>query len=442
MDKYINRKEYLDKLLSYKDKDLIKVVSGLRRSGKSTLLELYKKHLLNLGIENLQVQYYNYELPENYLNKTWSDIYFEIKNRMYPDKTNYIFLDEVQNIDSFEKLVDGLYATENTDIYITGSNAFLLSSELATLLSGRYIEISLKLAIAEMYVNGVSTRKVTQITEALCGLDISSSQVSRLSAAMDEELEAFRQRTLSSYAYVYLDARYEKVRHGGNVRDLAVLLAVGANPGKPREVLGVSVSLSEAEVHWRAFLESLSKRGLQGVKLFTSDDHSGLRAARQSVFPSVPWQRCQFHMAQNAQSYIPKVRLKKSLGEVLKSIFNAPQKGDAIELKKRAIAHWQEMAPEWCEWLDDNLEEGLTAFQYPKSHRQRIRTTNGLERLNREIARRTKVAALFPNKESCLRLVTALLEEIHEDWMAGKMYLSIPDESEDADLPFYRKDVA
>lgn len=143
MENYINRKEYLDKLLSYKDKDLIKVVSGIRRSGKSTLLELYQKHLLNLGIKNLQVQFYNYELPENYLNKTWSDIYFEIKNRMHPDKTNYIFLDEVQNIDSFEKLVDGLFATQNTDIYITGSNAFLLSSELATLLSGRYIEISI-----------------------------------------------------------------------------------------------------------------------------------------------------------------------------------------------------------------------------------------------------------------------------------------------------------
>ncbi|NJM14412.1 MAG: AAA family ATPase [Bacteroidales bacterium] len=112
MGNYINRKEYLDKLLSYKDKDLIKVVVGLRRSGKSTLLELYQKHLLNLGIENLQVQFYNYELPENYLNKTWSDIYFGIKNRMQPDKTNYIFLDEVQNIDSFEKLVDGLFATK------------------------------------------------------------------------------------------------------------------------------------------------------------------------------------------------------------------------------------------------------------------------------------------------------------------------------------------
>lgn len=303
-------------------------------------------------------------------------------------------------------------------------------------------ERALKLAIAEMYVNGVSTRKVSQITEALCGLEISSSQVSRLSATMDKELEVFRNRSLSSYTYVYFDARYEKVRHAGSVRDLAVLLAVGANPGKPREVLGVSVSLSEAEVHWRAFLESLARRGLQGVKLFTSDDHSGLKAARQSVYPSVPWQRCQFHMAQNAQGYVPKTSLKKTMGAVLKTIFNAPTKGDAMELKQRAIDHWQKTAPEWCAWLDDNLEEGLTVFQYPKNHRQRIRTTNGLERLNREIARRTNVAALFPNKESCLRLVTALLEEIHEDWMAGRMYLSIPDESEDSDLPFYRKDVA
>lgn len=143
MENYINRKEYLDKLLSYKDKDLIKVVSGLRRSGKSTLLEIYQKHLLETGIGKRQVQFYNFELPENYLNKTWSDIYFEIKKKMQSDKTNYIFLDEVQNIKYFEKLVDGLFATENTDIYVTGSNAFLLSSELATLLSGRYIEISI-----------------------------------------------------------------------------------------------------------------------------------------------------------------------------------------------------------------------------------------------------------------------------------------------------------
>ncbi|HBL74011.1 MAG: hypothetical protein A2W90_12450 [Bacteroidetes bacterium GWF2_42_66] len=143
MTNYINRKEYIDKLLSYKDKDLIKVVSGLRRSGKSTLLELYREHLLKQGIGKRQMQFYNFELPENYLGKTWSDIYFEIKKKFQTDKTNYVFLDEVQNIPLFEKLVDGLFATENTDVYVTGSNAFLLSSELATLLSGRYIEISI-----------------------------------------------------------------------------------------------------------------------------------------------------------------------------------------------------------------------------------------------------------------------------------------------------------
>ena len=143
MSKYINRKQYINKLLSYKDKDLIKVISGLRRSGKSTLFDLYREQLYKLGIGKRQVQFYNFELPENYLNKNWNDIYFEIKNKLQVDKTNYIFLDEVQNIPLFEKLVDGLFATENTDVYITGSNAFLLSSELATLLSGRYIEISI-----------------------------------------------------------------------------------------------------------------------------------------------------------------------------------------------------------------------------------------------------------------------------------------------------------
>lgn len=143
MANYTNRKEYIDKLLSYKDKGLIKVVSGLRRSGKSTLLELYREHLLKQGIGKRQMQFYNFELPENYLDKTWSDIYFEIKKKFQTDKTNYVFLDEVQNIPLFEKLVDGLFATENTDVYVTGSNAFLLSSELATLLSGRYIEISI-----------------------------------------------------------------------------------------------------------------------------------------------------------------------------------------------------------------------------------------------------------------------------------------------------------
>ncbi|MDP2059292.1 MAG: ATP-binding protein [Flavobacteriaceae bacterium] len=143
MANFIDRKEYLNKLMSYKDKDLIKVVSGLRRSGKSTLLELYRELLLKQGVGKRQIQYYNFELPENYVNKNWDDIYFEIKQKLQAGKPNYVFLDEVQNILQFEKLVDGLFVTANVDVYITGSNAFLLSSELATLLSGRYIEISI-----------------------------------------------------------------------------------------------------------------------------------------------------------------------------------------------------------------------------------------------------------------------------------------------------------
>ena len=143
MSNFINRAEYINKLWSYKDKDLIKVVSGLRRSGKSTLFEIYREQLIKSGVNKLQIQFYNYELPENYLKKSWSDIYFEIKTKLQKDESNYLFLDEVQNIPTFEKLVDGLFATGNTDVYITGSNAFLLSSELATLLSGRYIEISI-----------------------------------------------------------------------------------------------------------------------------------------------------------------------------------------------------------------------------------------------------------------------------------------------------------
>ena len=141
MKSLLERKEYINKLLSYKDKDIIKVVTGLRRSGKSTLLELFKNRLLADGVLPEQTQLFSYELPENYLNKTWDSIYFEIKSKILADRPNYIFLDEIQNIESFERLVDGLHATENVDIYITGSNANLMSSDLATLLSGRYIEI-------------------------------------------------------------------------------------------------------------------------------------------------------------------------------------------------------------------------------------------------------------------------------------------------------------
>lgn len=307
-------------------------------------------------------------------------------------------------------------------------------------------ERALKLAIAEMYVKGVSTRKVTKITEQLCGFNISSGQVSRLSQAMDKELDAFRNRPLGSFSYVHLDARYEKARYGGIVRDLAVFVAVGIQPGKPRELIGISASLSEAEVHWNAFLRSLKDRGLKDVKLITGDDHGGLKEARKDVFGSVPYQRCQFHLQQNGQSYVPRRNLKKPLASILRSIFNSPNKEIAMMLVKDAVKTYGDVAPEWTAWLEDNIEEGLTVFAFPEEHRRRIRTTNGLERLNREIKRRTRVASLFPNPESCLRLVTAIVQEIHEEWCTGKIYLSIPENennlNENPVNPFYRKKVA
>ena len=186
---------------------------------------------------------------------------------------------------------------------------------------GERSERALKLAVAQMYVEGVSTRKVTEITRELCGLDISSSQVSRAAKLLDEEISEWRNRELGECRYLILDARYEKVRHGGSVRDCAVLMAVGVGVDGKRSILGVSAALSEAEVHWRTFLEELRARGLCGMRMITSDDHSGLRAALKAVFPGTLWQRCQFHLQQNAQSYVPSVSQRKEVAQVIRDIF-------------------------------------------------------------------------------------------------------------------------
>lgn len=291
---------------------------------------------------------------------------------------------------------------------------------------GERSERALKLAIAEMYVQGVSTRKVAAITEELCGFEISSTQVSRCTALLDEELKKFRERPLiGKYAYVYFDAMYEKIRHNHSVISMATLIAIGVNEEGKREVLGVSTMLSEAEVHWRVFFEDLQRRGLSGVRLFISDDHSGMRAARRATFPSVKWQRCQFHMAQNAQSYAPKKTMQPDLGEAVRKIFQSPDYEAAQEQKRRCIEKYKESAPEFVKWVEDNIDEGLTCFSFPQEHHKKIRTVNGLERLNKEIRRRTRVATLFPNVASCERLVTAVLQEVHEDWITGKKYLNM-----------------
>jgi putative transposase len=291
---------------------------------------------------------------------------------------------------------------------------------------GERSEKALKLAVAEMYIQGVSTRKVAEITEELCGFEISSTQVSRCAKLLDEELEKFRKRPLTKkYAYVYFDAEYEKIRHDHAVIDMATLVALGVNEDGTREVIGISSKLSEAEVHWRDFFEDLQKRGLSGVRLFISDDHPGLKAARKAVFPSVKWQRCQFHMAQNAQSYAPKESMKKELGEAVRRIFHSYDYETAKEEKRKTIEKYKASAPEFVNWLDENIDEGLTCFSFPEEHRKKIRTVNGLERLNKEIRRRTRVVTLFPNVESCERLITAVLMGFHEEWIGGKSYLDM-----------------
>jgi len=289
-------------------------------------------------------------------------------------------------------------------------------------------ERALKLALAEMYIQGVSTRKVAKITEELCGFEVSSTEVSRCMKMLDEDLTAWRRRALGACPYVVLDARYEKVRNCGQVIDCAVLVALGVRADGKRDILGISVALSEAEVHWRQFLTELKDRGLHGIELFVADDHAGLKAARRAVFPSVPWQRCQFHLQQNAGHHVPRMDLRAKVAGDIRAIFGAPNADEAKRQLELFVKRYATSAPKLAEWAETALPEGLVVFGFPEAHRRRLRTTNVLERLNKEIKRRTRVATLFPNEASCLRLVSAVAMEISEEWLTGRAYLTIDQE--------------
>jgi len=286
-------------------------------------------------------------------------------------------------------------------------------------------ERALTLTLAEMYIQGVSTRKVAAILERMCGSGVTSSTVSQAARELDEKLEQWRNSPLEEMVYLYLDARYEKVRQDGQIRDAAVMVAGGVGLSGHRKVLGVSISLGEQEVHWRAFLESLLKRGLRGVKLVISDDHSGLKAARQAVLGGIPWQRCQFHLQQNAQAYVPRKDMQSEVAGDIRDIFNAPNRSKAEEYLKTAGGKYQKTASQLANWMENNIPEGLTVFSFPAAHRRLIRTTNGLERLNREIKRRTRVVSIFSNEAACLRLVSAILMENSDEWEGGKIYLNL-----------------
>jgi len=291
-------------------------------------------------------------------------------------------------------------------------------------------ERALVTTLAEMYVQGVSTRKVKSITEELCGVEISAMQVSRAAAQLDAVLQEWRERPLGEITYLYVDARYEKVRQAGQVRDAAVLMATGITPKGERQVLGVSVSPSEHEVRWKTFLKGLKDRGMSAVRLVISDDHEGLGVARRAILGSVPWQSCQFHLLQPVRSFsgriaaahVPKQSMRVEVAADIRSMFNAPDRKTAEIFLQEMIQKYAVSAPALSAWLEENLSEGFTVFDFTLEHRKSIRTTNSLERINKEIRRRTRVVDVFPNVASCLRLISALLMEISEKWQIGKHY--------------------
>ncbi|RLB77082.1 MAG: IS256 family transposase [Deltaproteobacteria bacterium] len=286
-------------------------------------------------------------------------------------------------------------------------------------------ERALKISLAEMYIQGVSTRKVEKILKKMCGLDISSSEVSRATKLLDEELEKWRNRDLGKIKYLQLDARYEKTRRNGSVLSTAVLTAIGVNEDGFRSILGVSVSISEAEVHWRDFIISLKERGMHGVEYIVSDNHEGLKKALRSTLGSASWNRCHVHLLRNSFAYVPRTAMRKEVANDINNVLVAPDLETAKYLLDRYIEKYSKTASKLAQWMEDNIPDGFAVFGLEKRYRSKMRSTNMIERTNREIKRRTRVCSLFPNEESLLRLVSAVLMEISEEWESGKKYMNL-----------------
>ena len=288
-------------------------------------------------------------------------------------------------------------------------------------------EKALCLALMEMYVEGVSTRRVKDITEELCGTSFSKSLVSSLAGSLDAELKAWRERRLEAEAYPYLfvDARYEKARVDGRVVSQGVLIVSGVRDDGLREILAVEVADTESAATYHELFRSLKTRGLKGVELVVSDDHEGLKAAIGRHFQGASWQRCQVHYQRNLLGMVG-AKKRKELATDLRAIFAQASREQALGTASAVIRRWREKGHEKvaCH-IEENIEECLSCLSFPESHRRRIRTTNGQERLNQEIKRRTRVVRIFPNPQACLRLVSALAVEQSEEWVTGRRYLDI-----------------
>jgi transposase-like protein len=298
--------------------------------------------------------------------------------------------------------------------------------EFQTELFERYqrSEKALVLAMVQMYLEGVSTRKVSAITEALCGLEVSKSQVSALTAKLDAEVAEWRMRPLTGeYPYLIFDARYEKVRRGGAVVSQGVLVAIGISAAGCREVLGCWVAESESEASWGAVFLELKQRGLRGMRYVVSDDHAGMVKAIGRHFQGAVWQRCQVHFVRNALSLCG-VQQRPLVLRLMKTITESATREAAKAALAAAIVEFEKKAPKVARLLEEHGEEILGVYALPEAHRKRMRTTNMLERQNQELKRRTRVIRVFPHEQSCLRLVAALLMETNQEWM-GRIYLSM-----------------
>jgi putative transposase len=286
-------------------------------------------------------------------------------------------------------------------------------------------EKALVSAVMEMYVQGVSTRKVKAIAEELCGHSFSASTVSTMNAKLDEQLDQFAKRRLEQpYPYLIVDARYERVREEGRIVSRAVLIAIGINWEGRREILGVELASRETQTSWRDFLLRLKERGLSGVELVISDDHAGLKRAIQEVFTRSAWQRCYVHFLRNALDHLPRKSGDDCLTE-LRWLYDRRDEAEARRDLASWLKKWQEKYPRLCDWVEANIEETFTFYRQPREHHKHLKSTNLLERLNQEIKRRTLVVRIFPNVESALRLILALAVEQHEEWIEQHRYLNM-----------------
>lgn len=286
-------------------------------------------------------------------------------------------------------------------------------------------ERALVAALAEMYVQGVSTRKVKAITEELCGHSFSASSMSTINKKLDEGLAQFASRRLGeAFPYLILDARYEKVREAGVIASQALLIAIGIDWDGRRQVLGVELANRESRSSWRDFLLGLRERGLAGVEFVVADDHAGLKAAIREVLPEAAYQRCYVHFLRNALDYVPR-KVDDDCLQELRWIYDRRDLAEARADLAAWIGKWQAKYPRLVAWVEDNIEETLTFYRLPRQHHKHLKSTNMLERLNEEIKRRTHVVRIFPNAQSCLRLVRALCVETHENWLEAHRYLNM-----------------